>query len=88
MSYLEMHNVSKTYGTGHAEIRALSDIDLSVDAGALVAVMGASGSDKSTLLTIAGSLEEPKSGDVYVDGASRLKMTRNDQARLRRRSIG
>jgi putative ABC transport system ATP-binding protein len=88
MSYLEMHNVSKTYGTGHAEVRALSDIDLSVDAGALVAVMGASGSGKSTLLTIAGSLEEPTSGDVYVDGASLLKMTRNDQARLRRRSIG
>jgi len=83
-----MHNVSKTYGTGHTEVHALQDINLSVDAGALVAVMGASGSGKSTLLTIAGSLESPTSGDVYVGGALLSKMSRNDQARLRRRSIG
>jgi len=53
-----------------------------------VAVMGASGSGKSTLLTIAGSLEDPTSGDVYVGGASLLKTSRNNRARLRRRSIG
>jgi len=88
MSFLEMHDVSKTYGTGHTEVHALQDINLSVDAGALVAVMGASGSGKSTLLTIAGSLEDPTSGDVYVGGALLSKMSRNDQARLRRRSIG
>ncbi|HLM94831.1 MAG TPA: ABC transporter ATP-binding protein [Acidimicrobiales bacterium] len=88
MSFLEMHDVSKTYGTGHTEVHALQDINLSVDAGALVAVMGASGSGKSTLLTIAGSLENPTSGDVYVGGALLTKMSRNDQARLRRRSIG
>ncbi|MDR3649426.1 MAG: ABC transporter ATP-binding protein [Acidimicrobiales bacterium] len=88
MSFLEMRDVSKTYGAGHTEVHALQDINLSVDAGALVAVMGASGSGKSTLLTIAGSLEHPTSGDVYVGGALLSKMSRNDQARLRRRSIG
>ncbi len=88
MSFLEMHDVSKTYGTGHTEVQALQDITLSVDAGALVAVMGASGSGKSTLLTIAGSLEDPTSGEVYVGGALLSGMKRNDQARLRRRSIG
>jgi len=88
MSFLEMRDVSKTYGAGHTEVHALQDINLSVDAGALVAVMGASGSGKSTLLTIAGSLEDPTSGDVYVGGALLSKMSRNDQARLRRRSIG
>ena len=88
MSFLEMHDVSKTYGTGHTEVQALQDINLSVDAGALVAVMGASGSGKSTLLTIAGSLEDPTSGEVYVGGALLSGMSRNDQARLRRRSIG
>jgi putative ABC transport system ATP-binding protein len=88
MSFLEMRNVSKTYGAGHTEVQALQDIDLSVDAGALVAVMGASGSGKSTLLTIAGSLEEPTSGEVSVGGALLSKMSRNDQARMRRRSIG
>ncbi len=85
---LELKGVSKTYGQGHTEVRALSDVDLSVDAGALVAVMGASGSGKSTLLTIAGSLEEPTSGEVLVGGAALSKMSRNDKARLRRRSIG
>ncbi len=85
---LELKGVSKTYGQGHTEVRALSDVDLSVDGGALVAVMGASGSGKSTLLTIAGSLEEPTSGEVLVGGAALSKMSRNDKARLRRRSIG
>jgi putative ABC transport system ATP-binding protein len=88
MSMLELRRVSKIYGDGATKVEALKDIDLSVEAGALVAVMGASGSGKSTLLTIAGSLEEPTSGDVVVGGASLLKMSRNDRARLRRRSIG
>ena len=57
-------------------------------AGELVAVMGPSGSGKSTLLTIAGSLEEPTRGEVLVGGAALSAMSRNDRARLRRRSIG
>ena len=68
MSALEMRGVSKTYGEGAAEVHALAGVDLSVDAGAMVAVMGPSGSGKSTLLTIAGSLEEPTSGEVLVGG--------------------
>src|SRR5439155_3315158 len=67
---------------------ALRNVDLSVDSGSLVAVMGPSGSGKSTLLTIAGSLEVPTSGEVLVDGTSLTEMSRNDRARLRRRSIG
>ena len=66
MKVLEMHGVSKTYGTGDATVHALLDVDLSVEAGAMVAVMGPSGSGKSTLLTIAGSLEEPDRGEVLV----------------------
>ncbi len=88
MSVLELRGVSKTYGAGAAEVRALSDVHLSVEAGALVAVMGPSGSGKSTLLTIAGSLEDPTSGEVLVRGAGLSKMSRNDKARLRRRTIG
>jgi putative ABC transport system ATP-binding protein len=88
MSFLEMHGVSKVYGEGATEVRALRAVDLSVDAGALVAVMGASGSGTSTLLTIAGSLEQPTTGEVLVGGAVLSAMSRNDQARMRRRSIG
>jgi putative ABC transport system ATP-binding protein len=88
MSVLELRQVSRLYGQGTAEVRALRDIDLTVDAGSMVAVMGPSGSGKSTLLTIAGSLEEPSSGEVWVCGQELGTMSRNDRARLRRRSIG
>jgi len=88
MSALELRGVSKVYGEGATEVHALRQVDLSVEAGALVAVMGPSGSGKSTLLTIAGSLEVPTSGDVLVDGNSVSGMSRNERARLRRRSIG
>jgi putative ABC transport system ATP-binding protein len=88
MSVLEMRHVSRTYGAGAAEVHALNGIDLTVDAGAMVAVMGPSGSGKSTLLTIAGSLEDPSEGEVLVCGQTLARMSRNDKARLRRRSIG
>jgi putative ABC transport system ATP-binding protein len=88
MSLLELKSVSKSYGEGETAVRALEEIDLAVDEGHLVAVMGPSGSGKSTLLTIAGSLEEPTSGDVVIDGRSLHTMSRNDKARLRRRTIG
>jgi putative ABC transport system ATP-binding protein len=88
MSMLELRHVSKSYGEGANEVDAISDIDLSVERGSLVAIMGPSGSGKSTLLTIAGSLEEPSSGEVMIDGARLAGMSRNDKARLRRRSVG
>ncbi len=85
---LEMHNVSKVYGEGPTQVHALSAVNLSVEQGQLVAVMGPSGCGKTTLLAIAGSLEEPTSGDVLVDGGDLAAMSRDDRARLRRRSIG
>ena len=88
MSFLQLRNVSKSYGEGAAAVHAIEGIDLSVDEGHLVAVMGPSGSGKSTLLTIAGSLEDPTAGEVLIGGSPLSKMSRNDKARLRRRSIG
>jgi putative ABC transport system ATP-binding protein len=85
---LELHRVSKVYGTGPASVQALVDADLAVDAGSLVAVMGPSGSGKSTLLTIAGTLEEPTEGEVLIAGQPLSRLSRGDKARLRRRTIG
>jgi putative ABC transport system ATP-binding protein len=88
MSYLELRHISKIYGEEATEVHALRQVDLSVEAGSLVAVMGSSGSGKSTLLTIAGSLEEPTSGEVSIGGRSLATLSRNRKAQLRRQSIG
>ena len=88
MAILELRGVTKTYGAGAAQVRALAGVDLSVAAGQMVAVMGPSGSGKSTLLTIAGSLEEPDRGEVLVAGAVVGELSRGDKARLRRRTVG
>jgi putative ABC transport system ATP-binding protein len=87
-SALELHQVSKIYGSGPSEVRALTEVDLSVERGELVAVMGPSGSGKSTLLTIAGSLEEATSGQVLVEGIDLAAVSRSERAKMRRRSIG
>jgi putative ABC transport system ATP-binding protein len=88
MTALELRHVSKTFGDGAAEVHALRDVSLTVEPGALVAIMGPSGSGKSTMLTIAGSLEDATSGDVFVAGQALAGLSRNERARLRRRSIG
>jgi putative ABC transport system ATP-binding protein len=88
MSYLELRDVSKSYGMGATAVHAIRDVNLAVERGSLVAVMGPSGSGKSTLLTIAGSLEEPTGGEVLIDGVVLSAMSRNDKARLRRRTVG
>jgi putative ABC transport system ATP-binding protein len=85
---LDVRQVSKTYGSGPAEVHALVEVDLAVDRGELVAIMGPSGSGKSTLLTIAGTLEDPTSGELTVAGNAVSAMSRNERARLRRRTIG
>ena len=88
MSVLELKDVSKSYGQEAARVDALRGVNLAVEAGGMVAVMGPSGSGKSTLLTIAGSLEEASGGEVLIDGAPLSRMSRNDKARLRRRTVG
>jgi putative ABC transport system ATP-binding protein len=88
VSVLELRSISKVYGRGAAEVQALRDVTMSVEAGTMVAVMGPSGSGKSSLLTIAGTLEEPTSGAVLIVGKDTARMSRGARARLRRQTIG
>lgn len=85
---LEMRSVTRVHGSGHTQVEALVDADLSVAPGLLVAVMGPSGSGKTTLLSLAGGLETPTSGEVIVGGDPLGRLSAGELAVLRRRKIG
>jgi putative ABC transport system ATP-binding protein len=86
---LSLENVTRTHGAGTAvPVHALRGVSLDVRVGELVAVMGPSGSGKSSLLHAAGGLDVPTSGDVVIDGVSVVGLSIRSRARLRRRSVG
>lgn len=85
---IQLTNVAKVYGTGGAATHALRGIDLRVEKGDFVAVMGASGSGKSTCLNILGCLDTPTSGSYLFRGVEVSKLTRNQRALLRRHYFG
>lgn len=85
---LECVGVSRIYGKGATEVRALDGIDLQIHQGEFVAVMGPSGSGKSTLLHLAGGLDTPTEGAVLVEGADIGSMSAAKRAAMRRRHVG
>jgi putative ABC transport system ATP-binding protein len=85
---LKVHNLSKVYGKGDTQIKALDDISFSVEKGEFVAIVGPSGSGKSTLLHILGGVDTPSSGQVLVDGTDICALDQTKLAIFRRRQIG
>ncbi|HON91099.1 MAG TPA: ABC transporter ATP-binding protein [Sedimentisphaerales bacterium] len=85
---IELRGVTKVYGTGQAAMQALAGIDLRIDEGDFVAIMGHSGSGKSTCLNILGCLDSPTSGSYLFRGLEVSQLTRDQRARLRRFYLG
>jgi putative ABC transport system ATP-binding protein len=88
MTLLQLQNVTRVHGSGASRVTALGGVNLSVEAGRMVAVMGPSGSGKSTLLHLAGGLDSPTSGDVIVQGTRLGGLSRTALAAVRRQAIG
>lgn len=88
MEILKCECIGKIYGSGANQVRALDKVNLSVEKGEFVVIIGASGSGKSTLLHILGSVEKPTKGKVLVDGIDVSSMSRTQAAIFRRRKVG
>jgi putative ABC transport system ATP-binding protein len=85
---IALKNVSKIYGMGEIEIKALDDIDLSIRAGEYVSIMGPSGSGKTTLLDVITTMMKPTKGDVFIEGVNTTKMSNAELAAFRGKKIG
>ncbi len=85
---IELSHVTKVYGEGEGEVRALRGIDLRIEAGEFLAVMGPSGSGKSTCMNILGCLDTPTSGEYKFLGAPVAQMSADQRALLRRNYLG
>lgn len=85
---IETHNLSRVFKNGKIEVHALKNIDLTIFKGEFVAIMGASGSGKSTMLNILGCLDKPTSGDYYLDGVHVNALDKNQLADIRNQKIG
>lgn len=88
MSLIEIKKISKVYNNGEEIVNALFDVDLNINQGEFVSVMGPSGSGKSTLLTILGGLNHPTTGEVLVDEISIYKLPIEKLADFRREYVG
>ncbi len=88
MEILRCENVSKIYGTGETEVKALDNVSFSVEKGEFVSIIGPSGSGKSTLLHILGGVDKPTEGKVYIDGTDIHSLKEDKLAIFRRRQIG
>ena len=85
---IEFRNISRVYGTGEAEVRALDGVDLKIHRGEFVAIMGPSGSGKSTAMNVIGCLDSPTGGEYLFNGVDVAGLSQDQRALLRRHYLG
>lgn len=88
MNILEVKGLTKVYGKGETQVRALDGIDLTIEKGEFAAIVGSSGSGKSTFLNMVGGLDIPTEGEVTVDGRKLQELSDDELTVFRRRKIG
>ena len=88
MELMQIQHLSKVYGQGENQVRAVDDISFTVEKGEFLAIIGPSGSGKSTLLHILGGVDHPTSGKVFVDGQDVYAQNEDQLAIFRRRQVG
>ena len=88
MEILKVENLTKIYGSGDTEVKALNNVSFSIEKGEFVAITGSSGSGKSTLLHLLGGVDRPTSGKVYINGQDIFQMNDDNLAIFRRREVG
>ena len=88
MALIELKNIVKTYWAGEDSFNALDDVSLSVEKGEFVAIMGASGSGKSTCMNILGTLDKPNSGSYFLDGKDVLSLSTDELSKIRNLKLG
>jgi putative ABC transport system ATP-binding protein len=87
-SLIQVHDLVKVYSLGEVEVRALQGVSLSIGQGEFVAIMGASGSGKSTFMNILGFLDQPTSGQYLLENINGEHLSRDELAEIRNRKIG
>lgn len=85
---IEIRNLRKDYHVGEVTVHALRSVDMKIEEGEFVAIMGASGSGKSTMLNILGCLDKPSAGDYFLDGVDINSLNRDALAKLRNKKLG
>lgn len=88
MALIEIKNVKKRYTSGDDTVDALSGVDISIEAGEFITIMGQSGSGKSTLLSVLGGMNHPTSGDVFMADVELYKLTGEKLADFRAQNLG
>ncbi len=88
MSLINVNSLSKTFGNGHAAVKAIQDVSLKIESGDIVLIMGPSGSGKTTLISMIGTLMTPTAGEISIDGVDVTKLSNSKLADFRLHKLG